>query len=500
MSEKYDVIIIGAGIAGLTAAAVLAKRGKKVLLLEKNSVPGGCVVNFKRGRFDFDVALDSIDGFNKGEIQYDILEKCGALNKINFIRPEYLYRAIFPDFDYRVAQSNLEGYINILAGYFPNERKGIEKIYAEMFKIFKEGEKFFISQNKNPFWFELICLPFKYPTILKNAFSSLESMMSRFIQDHRLKALIAQNWQYFGLAPSKLSAFYYSYPMIDFLYNGSHYIKGGGQVLTSSLFEAMQENGGNALLNTPVEKIIIKDNTAIGVSSQKGEFLADMIVSGMDVNKTFFDLVGKDKLDSCFSRKLRKLQPAASAFGVHLGLKVDLKETGFTDYEIFYHPDYDFEKQYKQCINNEMDKVPFFITVHTNADKNNFSPGTGQLKIVTLSGAEFWRGLNKSDYERKKRELGDTLVKRAERIIPNLASYIETMNVVTPLTLERYTGNYGGAIYGFDQLVSQSGLFRLNQNTPIRNLYLTGAWTRPGGGMSAVMISGDHIAEEILKR
>jgi prolycopene isomerase len=91
------------------------------------------------------------------------------------------------------------------------------------------------------------------------------------------------------------------------------------------------------------------------------------------------------------------------------------------------------------------------------------------------------------------------LIKRAEDIIPRLSSYIDVQEVATPLTMERYTGNYKGAIYGWAPLISQTGFRRMDSKTPIKNLYLAGAWTRPGGGTTGVMYSGKSIAEKILK-
>ena len=125
MPNKYDVIIIGACIGGLTAAAILARNGKKVLVLEKNPVAGGYAVNFRRGEFNFDASLHLINGCNQGGLSYNILKKCGALNKVHFLRPQYLYRSIYPDVDFRLLQLDSSNQIDAFASYFPSERKNI---------------------------------------------------------------------------------------------------------------------------------------------------------------------------------------------------------------------------------------------------------------------------------------------------------------------------------------------------------------------------------------
>ena len=127
MSEKYDVIIIGAGIGGLAAGAVLSKKGKKVLVLERIHVPGGCAVNFRRGRFEFDASLHLLNGLDKGKPSYRLLEECGVDKKVKFLKPAHLYRSIFPDFDVRVPQCNSEAYINILGNLFSKEKNRIKE-------------------------------------------------------------------------------------------------------------------------------------------------------------------------------------------------------------------------------------------------------------------------------------------------------------------------------------------------------------------------------------
>ncbi|MGD0201119.1 MAG: hypothetical protein ABSD27_10265, partial [Bryobacteraceae bacterium] len=102
-------------------------------------------------------------------------------------------------------------------------------------------------------------------------------------------------------------------------------------------------------------------------------------------------------------------------------------------------------------------------------------------------------------YRAEKERIADIYIRQAEKVLPGLAKAIEVQEIGTPLTNVRYTGNYRGSIYGWDQTLDNSGMRRLGHSTPVKNLYLSGAWTRPGGGYSAVLWSGLECFGEIMR-
>lgn len=499
MSVKYDVIIIGAGIGGLTAGAILARNGKKVLILEKNHVVGGYAVCFKRKGFTFDASLHLINGGKHGPL-LDVLNKCGIDSKIEFLKPAFLYRSIFPDLDIKIPQCSLSELIERLNSYFPEEKEKTGKLIKSIASVALEVKQLRATTMYGP---EAINSPSRYDASAYYLYKSWGDIIDQFLDNKALKVILSQIWPFFGVAPKTLSAYYFSASLFDYIVNGGYYLKGGSDSLGSALSEAIRVNNGKILLNVEADEIILRGGRAVGVKITSGEvFSCVNVISNIDVITTFSRLLSKENLSSEFLADIGKMKHSISGFEVHLGLKTDLSQNNSfgTEYELFLNPDYDCSKQYAACENNIMEDVPMSVTFYSNIENDSAPQNKSYVSITTLAGYDYWKQCPIERYKKQKELLADILIRRAQKIIPGLSGYIEVKDIATPLTMERYTGNYKGAIYGWEQNVEQSGTNRTNNFTPIDNVYLVGAWTRPGAGITGVMQSGERVSEHIVKR
>ncbi|MFA5276006.1 MAG: NAD(P)/FAD-dependent oxidoreductase [Candidatus Omnitrophota bacterium] len=496
--KKYDVIIIGAGIGGLTAGAILAKNGKKVLILEKNPVAGGYVVNFRREGFKFDATLHVINGCQEGGLTYKVLKEAGVHTKLDFIKPKFNSRLIYPDMDLSIPQCNLPEYLSLLIGKFPKESIGIKNIIKTMIRIYDDVQKLYHSNISLKV--QVLYFPIKYPYLFSYKDKTVEQLFNKFIKDEKLKTVMAQSWLYFGLPISKLSAIFFSYAWYDFLNNGVFFPKGGSGSLVRALSDSIVENGGSILFNSEVKSLSIKNLEVTSVNTKENEDFACSIISNLDPNQTFLSLIKNNILPRHFLALVKGSNISSSAITIYAGLK----ETNFSDfsddYEIFLSNNYGTENQFESCINNDPNKVTFSLGLHYNLKDSTFSKEDRVISISTSSAYDTWARLSRDNYEDKKRRYSETILLRLKKYMPNLYNNISLVNVSTPLTLERYTKNMQGATYGLSQITRQSGLKRMPQTTPIRNLFLSGAWTQPGGGICGVMLSGMHAAGAILDK
>jgi phytoene dehydrogenase-like protein len=504
-TNQFDAVIIGSGLGGLSCAAAFARQGFKPLVLEQHNRPGGYATTFKRpGGFVFDVSLHSTTAGERNGI-HNLIPGFPEITDVEFLPHPNLYRVIYPDYDLRVPQRNLEEYINILTGYFPEEIEGINGIFDDMQGISKDIEKISNARGK----VDISQFPIDFPYLFKCYSQTWGEVVDERIINPKLKAIISAQWGYYGLPPSLLSSYYYALPAIGYLRRGGYYPRGKSQKISNALVQFIEEHGGKVMLKTRVEQILAKEQTAYGVKTDKGEeFTGKVVISNANAYDTFHKMLSEKEYLNDYLTKLDKFSVSLSSFQIFLGLKDDLVgKSGITDSEIFYESGYDMDASYQAAKKADVENCGFGLTLYDNIYQGYSPQGKNTLNIITLQGYSHWEKFetdyfkgNKTAYQREKEKMADILIKRIEKtLLPGLSKAIEVIEIGTPLTNVRYTSNYRGAIYGWDQTLNNSGQSRLPHNTPVKNLYLSGAWTKPGHGYGGVLWSGLECFGEIMQ-
>jgi all-trans-retinol 13,14-reductase len=502
-SDNYDAIVIGAGLGGLSCGAAFARQGFRVLVIEQHDKPGGYATAFSRpGGFLFDVSLHSTTVGERDGV-YNLIQGFPEITEIEFLPHPSLFRAIYPDYDIRVAQRNLKAFMATLSGLFPEEHEGITGLFEDCEGLVGDIRRLSAAHGE----VDLSRFPVEFPSLFRYHSSTWGMMLDARIKAPRLKAILSGQWGYYGLPPSRLSCFYYAMPFLGYLTGGGFYPRGRSQDISNALAGIIGKHGGSVLLKASVEKILVKEGKASGVVTSDGtEFKSRVVVSNANPFDTFRRMVDDQAILAEYESRWPKYSVSLSCFQVFLGLKSDLvKRLGITDSEIFIEPSYDPDASYRKALRGEIGG--FGITLYDNIYRGYSPPGKNTINLLTLQGYERWEKFeadyasgNKTEYAREKKRLADQLIANAEAaLLPGLREAIEVQDAATPLTNLRYTRNTRGAIYGWDQTVNNSGSTRVGHATPIKNLYLAGAWSRPGHGYGAVIPSGLECFAEIMK-
>lgn len=505
MGSTYDAIVIGSGLGGLSCASYLSMNGWKVLVLEKNGVPGGYAASFKRGPYNFDSGLHMICGVGKGQHMAKFFESVGVGDRIEFIKLKYFIRLVFPGHDIRLPSGNQEGVLNVLEESFPDEKKGIQSLLEEMVNIYGDVLKFLNSTA--PFWQQMLVFPFRYKSLFSAMKKTVRQLLDKHLKDDKLKALIFADYGFFGLPPSRLNMLSVS-GNVSYWKDGAYYPKGGNRVIPDAFVENIKRNNGDVSLGSPVVSIIVENGKALGVVTKKGEkYFGKNIVSNVSAMETFHGLVGEEKLPANFREKLGQKEPSVSAFIVYLGLdegfKADMKNE--EDYDIIVSETYDLEKDYEWILNCNTEKASFLITLYSNVDNSLAKGNRFVASIFQGQPYSYWKKFeaaynsgNKEEYNKEKDNKAGILIKRAEKVIPDLSKHIEVIEIATPLTLRRYTGNFNGATYGWANTTKQFSPPDRVPQIPIKNLHLSSAWAFPGEGQATVVACGYRLGRQLL--
>jgi all-trans-retinol 13,14-reductase len=504
--NEYDAIVIGSGLGGLSCAAAFARQGFKPLVLEKQDRPGGYAITFSRpGGFVFDASLHTTS-VGEREGVYNLIPGFPEITDVEFVPHPYLYRAIFPEHDIRVAPKDIPAYISQLVKFFPEEKQGIGSLIDNMKGVAGDIQKLSAAGGQ----VDMSRFPVDFPYLFKCYSITWGQMMDQHIKDPKLKAVVSCLWGYFGLPPSKLASFYYALPTIGFLANGGYYPIGKSQKISDAFAKFIEGKGGKVMLNTEVKEILTKDHAAYGVKTGDGtEYRGRVVVSNANAYDTFHKMIqGEEEALKGYFGGMEKMTVSLSTFQVFLGLKKNLVgDSGIRDTEIFVVKDYDPEAEFEDALKAKVGGN-FGLTLYDNLYKGYSPEGKNIVNIIVLQGYDFWKQFEadyfkgkKEAYNEEKNSMTDVLIDQAEaKLLPGLRDAIEIKEAATPLTNMRYTANYRGGIYGWDQTVQNSGNMRMPHETPIGNLYLASAWTQPGGGYGGVIWSGLECFGQIMQK
>jgi prolycopene isomerase len=427
------------------------------------------------------------------------------ITNLEFLPHPTLLRAVFPEHDIRVPQRDPQAFIKMLIRLFPGEEDGIAGLFDDMGGLVRDISRLTDAHGQ----VDMGKFPLDFPHLFRFSNRTWGEMMDARITHPRLKAIVSAQWGYYGLPPSKLSCLYYALPFMSYLTEGGFYPRGRSQDISSALAKLIEGRGGAILLNTKVDRIRLEAGRACGVVTTDGrQFTSRVVVSNANPFDTFTKMVGDQAALSDYEARWQQFSVSLSCLQVFLGLKDDLVgKLHVTDSEVFIERSYDPEAAYANALKGNVEDGDVTAMLYDNIYRGYSPAGKNTVNLMTLQGYGPWEKFeqayaagDKAEYRKEKERMADVLIRRVEEaLLPGLTRAIEVKEIGTPLTNRRYTGHHRGAIYGWDQTVNNCGSLRVGHATPVKDLYLAGAWSRPGHGYSAVIPSGLECFAEIVQ-
>lgn len=514
--QQWDAIVIGSGIGGLTTAAYLSTNGKRVLVLEAQSVLGGAAQSFRRKRvFEFNTGAHYVGDCSPDAVIPTAVRGIGLEGEVTFnpMDPDEFDRLVAPGFDFRVPRG-WDAFEERLVQSFPAEEEGLRKVVRTLRRMGEAMEQ--IGAPPRPSLRDLVRNARMLPALRDGAIS-VQRLFDRHGLSDEARAAVGYISNFVLLPREELAAAVYAYGLHHYVKTGGWYINGSVGKLSHTLARVVRCHGGEVRMRTRVEQVLVERRRAYGVRLDSGEEIyAPVVVSNADIKTTYGKLVPAEHLSKRRVRRFANAGLSGCGFSVYLGVDIDLREH-LPAQNIFDIGGLDYQQMLDTMFASsreefDPDKALLWITSGTLKDEPHpGSEGYASLELTTLTPQNyaFWglEGgmLDGVDYHRnpayleQKRRIEKALVRRTLELLPFLEGHIVWQESSTMLSHEDWTLSRFGAWAGLDFSLKNM-LLRPGPRTEIEGLFLTGASSNCGGAILGTLRGGVETAGAVLGR
>ena len=449
---KHDVVIIGSGLGGLVCGSLLAREGMRVLVLERQSQPGGCLQSYQRHGFAFDTGFHYVGGLAEGQRMHRIFSYLGLMQlPWHRLDADGFDRVTIGSHTYCFAEG-YPAFVNTMAGYFPHERRAIEE-YAVMLQRIA-GE----------------------PVLSHGMYRLFGSSAYQYLRATFRDPLLIN---VLSGTSMKLELCHESLPLYTFAHTFRSYIssrwrlRGSGSLIVDTLSDSIRLTGGNVICGVEAEQLIERDGIIAAVRCNNGEvYEARTVISDIHPALTLSMLKDPKMLKSVFYRRIQALQNTFGMFTVSLLVKP-------MTLPYFNHNKYVYRKANVWTFHTDVGGIGgVLVSCRLPEDGSRFARQIDILTPMPWTFCQKWEhtsiGHRGEAYELLKKRLADECISLAEQVIPGLHGIIERQHTSTPLTWRDYNHTPCGSAFGVRKDCRNLVMTMLSPRTPIPNLLLTG--------------------------
>lgn len=498
--EKYDIVVVGAGNAGLAAAIQSAIAGKKTLLIEQHNLPGGCATSFVRGRFEFDPSLHELCGVGPEENPGDVRKMFNEFGvRLNWKQVPDCFRVVSKysdgtDMDITMP-SGREAFIAKMEEYVPKSKKSMDRLF-ELFDEIKAGLAYLTETNGNP---DTKVLMDKFGNVLRVGTYPCMDVFKALKMPKKCIDIMSTYWSYLGVNMEHLSFLHYASMVSSYIESSAYIPAHTSHEISMALLERFRELGGTVWFNCRAEEFLFEEDRCCGVKTTLGTVPCDFVLANINPDIIYGRMMPK----ALVPEREKKLSNArnrnfgARMFTIHMGLNKTAEELGIKDYSIFMPGTADSVKEDASLEKLATNEYSIFLCY--NLVSPEFSPeGTCVVSFTTMCGAKDWESAGQDDYFRLKNTVAKKFINTLkEKTGIDISPYIEEIAVSTPLTFARYLGAPEGSVYGYkttdwDSLMPR--MMMLGTDYPIKGLMPIGTSGPRGDGYSSAYYCGQTLA------